>query len=76
MILYLNKSKCNIRESPNGEVLDVKTDEPILIDGEYGESCLLFAPDDGDGLINIPEDAKTQEQLWPYMTPVPKNYKL
>lgn len=76
MILYLKKDQCNVRESVNGEVWEVETYGPILIDGGFDESCLMFSPDDGDGILNIPEDAETPDAFWPYMTPVPKDFKL
>lgn len=76
MKLFLKKSECEVRESLNGEVWEVETYGPIYIDGGFGESCLMFNPDDGDGLVNIPEDAKDPSALWPFLTPVPKNFKL
>ena len=65
MKLYLKKSDCTFRDSVNGEVLEVETNEPLYIE-ELSAKMLLHSQWDNDF---GPTDK-------PYLTDAPKGYEI
>ena len=74
MKLYLERSKCKIEESVNGDVLEVETDGPILVSA-LDETALMFDPFDSDG-VDLKKVPTRKRMFLPYFTSVPKDYKL
>ena len=46
MTLYIEKSKCRIKDSLNCQFLEIETDEPIEFTGGDGNDYILFDEDD------------------------------
>ena len=70
MKLYLKKSDCTFRDSVNGEVVIVETDEPVFFeDGEKSSGYELIPADyDMDGFVI--------EGYEPFVAKASKDYKI